>query len=109
MLLPCEFCGQQFHTHVGHTCRATKAQIIEAYRSLDEQLGVERSRADHAESALGKARDRLRRYRRVIKCRTGFVEAYSWTLAFVGIGIGVSIVIGGFYLAGCALDRSTIG
>jgi hypothetical protein len=107
MLVPCEFCEQQYHTHVGHSCRATKAQIIEAYRSLEDQASFECRRADHAEAALGKARDRLHRYRRMIMCRTRLVEVHAWTLAFIGVGIGASLVVVGFYLAAWALDRSS--
>lgn len=105
--MPCEFCGREFHTHVGHTCRATKAQIIEAYRTLEDECSGERQRARDAESALECSRKRFRRYRRKFKCRAMFVEAQSWTLAFIGIGIGASIVIGGIYLAACALDRAS--
>lgn len=107
MLVPCEFCGREVYTHLGHTCRATKAQIIEAYRSLEDECFGERQRAREAEAALECSRKRFRRYRRMFKCRTRFVEAHAWTLACVGMGIGASIVIGGIYLAACALDRAS--
>ena len=106
MLLCCKFCERMFHTHAVHNCRATKAQIIEAYRSLEDQWLDERQRAQDAEAALECWRERFRRYRRMFKGRAMFVEAQSWTLAFIGLGIGASIVIGGFYLAACARDSA---